>query len=113
MTFDVRRALAEIEAKGEIDLSVIEGKAERVPIAEAKAGQNIVQSHSVTEQAPKRMTGGAMVVQAIERGAERHGAIATASGLGATVTYQLIDRLVASRRLIQAKDGVLSVGGSE
>jgi len=49
------------------------------------------------------------VLCSIERGNQRHGAIATDTALGATVTYQLIDRLIKAGRITQAKDGVLSI----
>jgi hypothetical protein len=61
----------------------------------------------------KPINDGALIVQTVQFGASRHGAIATATNLGATVTYQLIDRLIASGRLCIAKDGALSVGGDE
>ena len=34
----------------------------------------------------------------------------TATGLGVTVTYQLLDRLIANGSVAQARDGELSVG---
>ena len=42
----------------------------------------------------------------------RAGALSSHTGLGATVTYQLIDKLLAQGRIIQSKDGVLSIGGN-
>lgn len=42
----------------------------------------------------------------------RAGALSSHTGLGATVTYQLIDKLLAQGRIIQSKDGILSVGGN-
>jgi len=37
----------------------------------------------------------------------RAGALSSHTGLGATITYQLIDRLLAQGRIVQSKDGVL------
>lgn len=51
-----------------------------------------------------------LVLRAIRSGITRHGAIATSSGLGATITYQLLDRLIASGQIEQAQNGILSEG---
>ncbi len=40
----------------------------------------------------------------------RAGALSSHTGLGATVTYQQIDKLLAQGRIIQSRDGVLSIG---
>ncbi len=51
----------------------------------------------------------AVIVETIRSGNIRPGPVATATGFGATVSYQLIDRLVQQGRIRQAKDGSLSV----
>ena len=48
------------------------------------------------------------VVAALRLGCVRPGAIATQSGLGGTATYRALDRLLASGRVGQARDGTLS-----
>jgi len=48
-----------------------------------------------------------VVIDAVQRGAARPGAVATSTGIGATVTYQLIDRLIAEGRICMARDGTL------
>lgn len=53
------------------------------------------------------------VLEAIALGNVRPGPIATHTNLGATVTYQLLDKLIALGRIHQARDGVLSVVSSE
>lgn len=53
------------------------------------------------------------IFAAIRAGNARPGPIAVASGLGATVTYQLLDKLIASGRVRQARDGTLGVGAGE
>lgn len=50
----------------------------------------------------------AAVVAALRLGCVRPGVIATRSGLGGTATYQALDRLLASGRVAQARDGTLS-----
>ncbi len=49
------------------------------------------------------------VLRAISAGGARPGAIASATGIGATRTYQAIDLLLGSGRIKQAADGALSV----
>lgn len=56
------------------------------------------------------VTGDNLVLCAIREGNLRHGAVATATGIGATVTYQLLDKLIASGKVTQAQDGLLSEG---
>ena len=51
-----------------------------------------------------------LIVQTVQFGTSRHGAIATGANLGTTVTYRLIDKLVASGSLMQAKDGTITIG---
>ena len=58
----------------------------------------------------KPMSDETLIVDTVKFGASRHGAIATKASLGATVTYQLIDKLVASGRLRIAKDGTITIG---
>ena len=69
--------------------------------------------------AAPRQTGASLVLSAIEQGnipgckwQPRHGSISTKTGLGGTVTYQLIDRLIEQGRVEQARDGVLSIKGA-
>lgn len=50
-----------------------------------------------------------VVVETIRAGNTRPGPVAIATGYGATVSYQLIDRLVQQGRIQQAKDGSLSI----
>ncbi len=50
----------------------------------------------------------AVIVETIRAGNIRPGPVATATGFGATVSYQLIDRLVQQGRIRQAKDGTLT-----
>jgi hypothetical protein len=50
------------------------------------------------------------VLNAVRDGAKRPGPVAVKAGLGATVTYRLIDRLIADGRLSIARDGALSMG---
>lgn len=64
-------------------------------------------SGGVSEIAPDEQE--AVVVETIRAGNTRPGPVATATGLGATVSYQLIDRLIQQGRIQQAKDGALSV----
>ena len=52
------------------------------------------------------------IIQAIRSGANRHGPIAVASGLGATRTYQLIEQMKASGRLAIKPDGIIGIPGS-
>lgn len=127
MWFDAHAALAAIEAIAEIwngtpppaipAISAIRGA-----LGSEKGGEiagiatiappktDIQKSHS------KRLSGASLVMAAIDLGnvegckwQSRHGAIATEIGLGGTVTYQLIDRLIEQGRVLQARDGVLSV----
>lgn len=63
-----------------------------------------------------KKTGSQMVLDAIDKGNSpdsgwqpRHGSIASETGLGGTVSYQLIRRLIDNGRITQAPDGVLSV----
>lgn len=51
----------------------------------------------------------AAIVETIRAGNTRPGPVAIATGYGATVSYQLIDRLVQQGRIQQAKGGALSV----
>ncbi len=52
----------------------------------------------------------AAILVAVRSGNRRPGPIATATGRGVTVTYQLLDRLIAEGRVAQARDGKLSRG---
>ncbi len=64
-------------------------------------------SGGVSEIAPDEQE--AVVVETIRAGNTRPGPVAIATGYGATVSYQLIGRLVQQGRIEQAKDGSLSI----
>lgn len=74
-------------------------------------GETVGQCRNVAEvaglQAEKQKMPETLVVAAIGAGKCRPGPIARQSGLGATVTYQLIDSLLKQGRLIQERDGTL------
>lgn len=56
----------------------------------------------------------AAVLGALGEGCDRPGAVAAKAGLGVTATYRAIDRLLATGRVAQARDGTLSKqGGSK
>ncbi|MCL5779307.1 hypothetical protein M1105_20370 [Limibaculum sp. FT325] len=102
MWFDVEAALAEIGSAAE--------KRGRKPACGVADVANVA---APCEQKSERGEGAeagevANVLAAIDAGAERPGSIAVNAGLGVTVTYQLIDRLVAEGRLTIARDGILS-----
>lgn len=105
MWFDVEAALAEIGAAAE--------KRGRKPECGVADVANVANVAAPCEQKSERGEGAeagevANVLAAIDAGAERPGSIAVNAGLGVTVTYQLIDRLVAEGRLTIARDGILS-----
>ena len=75
MTFDVWAALAEIEASND---------------SADGPEPNPVQPRDKA----LRICNQELIVQTVQFGASRHGAIATGANLGTTVTYRLIDKLV-------------------
>ncbi len=104
MWFDVQAALAEIEgARCAIAADPPPHVAHVAHVARPPARKS--------ENAPRAgQDAVTAILDAIRGGNQRPGPIATATGRGATVTYQLLDRLIAEGSVAQARDGELSVG---
>ncbi len=111
MKFDVAAAVAEVLSETQTPATVATVATER-----PKSQPERESSSKVAEVAATRVSKTktkedreAVVVETIRAGNIRPGPVATATGFGATVSYQLIDRLVQQGRIRQAKDGSLSV----
>jgi len=116
MGFDVKQALAEIEEQKTSMLESTYGAntANRAnPANEPRLAQiaRLARKGALgaTNQTSSGQEAEKIIVQSMEDGNLRHGAIASSANLGVTVTYQLIERLLSAGRIVQAKDGVLSV----
>jgi len=104
MWFDPKAALAKIEREAGHPAtsatpatSVVEKVPQVAEVAEVAA-----------PEPPKRKTAEIVIIEAISAGNLRHGPVAKASGLGATKTYQEIDRMLHAGLIAQAQDGKLS-----
>lgn len=51
------------------------------------------------------------IIEALRRGAKTPGAVATAARLGATLTYQTLDRMAAEGLVSMKPDGALALAG--
>jgi len=116
MGFDLKRALAEIaERKSSVSESVARAnpanranpeiepllaQIARLARAKAQGSQNV----PIAEQGVD-----AVILKSIDAGNNSHRAVSTNTKLGATVTYQIIERLMSVGRIIKEKDGVLKV----
>ena len=104
MWFDVQAALAEIEGAPRAIAAdppphvAHVAHVARPPVLNSK---NLPSSGQDAKEA---------ILAVIRDGKRRPGPIATATGLGVTVTYQLLDRLIAEGRIAHAPDGKLSGG---
>ncbi len=105
MWFDVQAALAEIE--GAPRATTAEPPPRVAHVAHV-ARPPVLKSENGPRAGQEAVTA---ILDAVGRGKRRPGPIATATGLGVTVTYQLLDRLIAEGSVAQARDGELS-GGS-
>ena len=90
MWFDVRAALADLDHDPAERPSRVAhvARVARFPASESEAS-------AIAEEVSE-----AKVIRAIRRGSRRPGVIETTAGLGATVTYELLDRLRARGRLV-------------
>ena len=105
MWFDVQAALAEIEGAPRATTT-----AEHPPHV-AHVAHVARPPARKSENAPRAgQDAVTAILDAIRGGNQRPGPIATATGRGVTVTYQLLDRLIAEGSVAQARDGELSVG---
>ncbi len=107
MWFDVQAALAEIEGPPRATTAESPPRVAHVAhVARPPAlkSENAPRAGQDTEAA---------ILDAIRDGKRRPGPIATATGRGVTVTYQLLDRLVAGGSVTQARDGELTVGSKQ
>ncbi len=108
MWFDVQAALAEIEGAPRATTAA-EPPPHVAHVAHVARPQALK-----PENAPRAgQDAKAAILDAIRDGKRRPGPIATATGRGVTVTYQLLDRLVAGGSVAQARDGELSVGSKQ
>ena len=108
MWFDVQAALAEIESAPRA-VSAAEPRPRVAHVAHVARPPALK-----SENAPRAgQDAKAAILDAIGRGKRRPGPIATATGRGVTVTYQLLDRLIAEGSVAQARDGDLSVGSKQ
>ncbi len=105
MWFDVRAALAEIESAPRAETAA-------EPLPRVAHVAHVARPPALkSENAPSTgQEAEAVILDAIRDGKRRPGPIATATGRGVTVTYQLLDRLIAEGRVAQARDGELRVG---
>ena len=104
MWFDVQAALAEIE--GAPGVTTAESPPRVAHVAHVARPQAL-KSENSPRAGQEAVTA---ILDAIRGGKRRPGPIATATGSGVTVTYQLLDRLIAEGRVAQAREGELSVG---
>ncbi len=104
MWFDVQAALAEIE--GPPRATTAESPPRVAHVAHVARPPALKSENAYRAgQDPE-----AAILDAIRGGNHRPGPIATATGRGVTVTYQVLDRLIAEGRVAQARDGELRVG---
>ncbi len=106
MWFDVQAALAEIEGAPRVTTAA-EPPPRVAHVAHVARPQALIFGNA-PRAGQEAVTA---ILDAIRGGKRRPGPIATATGRGVTVTYQLLDRLIAEGRVAQARDGKLS-GGS-
>ncbi len=111
MWFDVSAALGAIEARGDaippVSVPTITPPAKVAEVAEVAARQHEILGRDAASRAE------AAILAAIHAGNHRPGVIATATGLGATVAYQFLDRMQAAGLVRVARDGGISVRGSQ
>lgn len=97
MFFDAKEALARIQ-----------GETAATPATPATFNQKAPQSSGSSGSSSPHDPENA-ILEAIKSGAQRHGAVATDTRLGTTVTYQLLDKLIEDGRVVQGRDGILKL----
>lgn len=90
---DIAAMVAEVEA--EFKLKENKPLIDQVPVSVEPASLPLISDEQ-------------LLIETVKFGSKTNGAISTNSGLGATVTYQLIERLIDSGRLNIAKDGTIT-----
>ena len=108
MWFDVQAALAEIESAPRATTATTAAK----PPPHVAHVAHVARPPALKSENAYRagQDAKAAILDAIRGGKRRPGPIATATGRGVTVTYQLLDRLIAGGSVAQAREGELSVG---
>lgn len=125
MIFDAYAALAKIQHQGTTPATSAtlrhtptsgrtKGAQTHPKLAECRNVANVAVgrgeiSKTASSSPPPQKSAEVLALDAIRTGYVRHGVVATKTMLGATVTYRLLDRLIAEGRVAQAKDGTLSI----
>ena len=99
MWFDAKAALAKIEMEAAYTATSATSEAEKAK----KVPQIAEVAEVAAPEPPKQKTAEIVILDASRAGHLRHGPVAKSSGLGATKTYQEIDRMLHAGLIDQAR----------